>query len=185
MKSAESSGITAIMASVLGRRPDRWDRPTSSEAVELLGRDHGADLGGRRRSGAPGREQRRQNRSELPYQAQADDGAERLGGPKRPAYCNLEAEHHPDRETAHADDDEREDAELVDLVDEEPDAPRRQQRGAYDLEREERERSRSMTKRRTAQRDPAPRGSCVAPRGRDHARAGRSSGAVTAASSRH
>src|SRR6185436_17411207 len=49
----------------------------------------------------------------------------------------LQAQHHADREPADADDHEREHAELVELVDEQPDAPRRRQSGADDVEREE------------------------------------------------
>ena len=120
MNSAESSGITAIIASAFGvtTKCDRVDRH-HAQAVELLGGDHGADLRRRGRAGAAGGEQRRQHRAELADEAQADDRAERLRGAEADQrVVALQAEHHADGGAAHADDDERQHAELEELVDE-------------------------------------------------------------------
>ena len=74
-------------------------------------------------------EQRRQHRAELADQAQPDDRAERLvGAEAHQRVVALQAEHHADGEPADADDDERQHAELVELVDE---AARRRHGGVH------------------------------------------------------
>src|SRR5262249_5542972 len=104
-----------------------------------LRRHHGADLGRRRGARAAGDQERSENRTELAHQAQPDDRAERLRRAEAlERVVPLESEHHADRETADADDEEREDAELVELVDDAADAPRRCDGIAGDLDEERR-----------------------------------------------
>src|SRR5262245_16388998 len=109
-----------------------------AQPVELLGGDHGADLGCRGRAGAPGHQERGQHRAELAHQAQADDRAKRLRGTEAlQGVVALEAEHHADGQPADADDGQREEAQLVDLVDHVAQAPRRRDGIARHLEQEE------------------------------------------------
>ena len=76
MNSADSSGMTTIIAEAFGVTT-RWTglidimRSPSSCSVATMR----TDLGGRRGSGPPGGEQRRQHGAELADEAEADDGA--------------------------------------------------------------------------------------------------------------
>src|SRR5689334_17527586 len=111
-----------------------------AKPVELLGRDHRADLRGRGGAGAAGREDRRQHRAELADQRQRDERPERVRRAEaRELVVRLEPEHHADREPADADDDEREHAELVELVDERAKAQRRHDDAARDAAGEDAE----------------------------------------------
>src|SRR5262249_43012953 len=109
-----------------------------AQPVELLGGDHGADLGRRGRAGASGHQERGQHRTELAHQAQTDERAQRLRGAEAlERVVALEAEHHADGQPADADDEQREEAQLVDLVDHVAQAPRRRDGIARHLEQEE------------------------------------------------
>ncbi len=133
--------MTVTIASAFGRHDqvDRVDRH-HAQAVELLGGDHGPDLGGGRGAGPSRGEQGREHRPELADEAQADDGAERLlGAEAHERVVALEAEHHADGQTAHADDDERQHAELEHLVEVAASPPRRRHGREADAPAEPRE----------------------------------------------
>ena len=131
---------------------DRIDRH-HAQPVELLGDHHRADLGRGRRAGASGDQQRRKHRPQLANEAEADDGAERVGGAEADQrVVALQPEHRADRDAAQADDDQRQHAELEQLVDEAADAQRRSHhRAARCWPPKRASRPSSSTKRRLAQ----------------------------------
>src|SRR6185369_12193040 len=105
-----------------------------AQAVELLGGLHRADLGGDRRAGASGREKRRQHGTKLADQAQADDRAERVfRAEAHQRRVALQAQHHADGDARDADDQDRQHADLEQLVEELAQPERRAKRDTQDV----------------------------------------------------
>ena len=103
---------------------DRIDRH-HAQAVELLGRDHRADLGRDRRSGPAGDQQRGQHRPELAHQREPDHAAQALlRAEAHQRDVALQPEHAADHRTGEQHDRERQNPGGVDLVDQAPQPPR-------------------------------------------------------------
>ena len=97
-----------------------------SMADELVGGAHQTEFRGERRPGPAGEQQRRDHRPELLQQRERGTGAERVLGPEAlQQVVALQAEHHADEQAAGHDDDQRQRARVVDLLDDQPEAQQR------------------------------------------------------------
>jgi len=104
----------------------------------LFGGPHQPDLGGQRRTGPAGVQQRGQHRPQLPDQGQRHHRAQRGGRAEiHQVGVSLQAQHHADEQARDQDDGQRQHADRVQLLDQQTGAAEQKRQRAQQLQQEQ------------------------------------------------